>query len=82
MAFVTVGTENSADIELHHNDRGWDWPGRIDSAPFPGEIPRDNLAALLAGVLHDPRLGHRILYVNRGADPFENAHARALAGAS
>jgi uncharacterized protein YbjT (DUF2867 family) len=92
---VYLRAKADADAAVIATDRDWtivrpgrltDDPGtglvRIDSAPFPGEIPRDDLAALLAGVLHDPRAGHRILYVNSGADPFENPLARALAGAS
>jgi uncharacterized protein YbjT (DUF2867 family) len=55
---------------------------RIDSAPFRGEIPRDDLAALLAGVLHDPRTVHRILYVNGGSEPIDQALEVALTGAS
>lgn len=55
---------------------------RIDSTPFGGEIPRDDLAALLAAVLQDPRVGHRILYVNGGLEPIDQALDVALAGAS
>lgn len=54
---------------------------RIDSAPIRGEIPRDDLAAVLAAVLHDPRAGRRILYVNGGLELIDQALEAALAGA-
>lgn len=46
---------------------------RIDSAPFPGEISRDDLAVLLAGVVRDPRGGRHVLYVNGGSEPIDQA---------
>jgi uncharacterized protein YbjT (DUF2867 family) len=77
------------------SDRDWtivrpgrltDDPGtgrvRVNSSPFRGEIPRDDLAAVLAGVLQDPRAGHHILYVNGGAEPIDQALEAALIGAS
>lgn len=51
---------------------------RIDSAPLSGEIPRADLAALLAAVLGSPRAGRRILYVNGGDEPIDKALAPAL----
>ena len=51
---------------------------RIDSAPFSGEIPRVDLAALLAAVLGSTRAGRRILYVNGGDEPIDKALALAL----
>ena len=68
------------------SDRDWtivrpgqltDDPGtgrvRIDSSPFRGEIPRDDLATFLADVLHDPRAAGHILYVNSGLEPIGQA---------
>lgn len=55
---------------------------RIDSAPFSGEIPRADLAALLAAVLGSQRTGRRILYVNGGDEPIDKALALALATTS
>jgi uncharacterized protein YbjT (DUF2867 family) len=55
---------------------------RIDAASFRGEISRDDLAALLAGVVHDPRAEHHILYVNGGAEPIDQALEAAFTGAS
>jgi uncharacterized protein YbjT (DUF2867 family) len=46
---------------------------RIASAPFPGEISRDDLAVLLAGVVRDPRGGRHVLYVNGGSEPIDQA---------
>lgn len=54
---------------------------RIESVPFRGDIPRDDLAGLLAGVLHDPRARHHILYVNGGPEPIDQALEIALTGA-
>ena len=44
-----------------------------------GDVPRDDVAAVLAAVLHDPRANHRILYVNGGEDPLEDVLAHVLA---
>jgi uncharacterized protein YbjT (DUF2867 family) len=82
-------------IKLMASDRDWTIvrPGgladesatrrvRIESAPFDGAIPRGDLAAVLARVLGNPRARHRILYVNGGAEPIDDALAVALAAAS
>ena len=88
---VYLRAKAEADSAVMASGRDWtivrpgrltDDPGtgrvRIDSAPFRGEIPRDDLAALLAGVVHDPRAAHHILYVNSGPEPIERALAAAL----
>src|ERR1700749_2643696 len=46
---------------------------RIDTTPFRGEVPRDDVAELLAALLHDPRATHKILYVNAPEGPGEEA---------
>ncbi|MBV8990351.1 MAG: SDR family oxidoreductase [Solirubrobacterales bacterium] len=46
---------------------------RIDSAPFRGRIPRDDVAAVLDALLLRRDAGQRILYVNGGNDPIEQA---------
>jgi uncharacterized protein YbjT (DUF2867 family) len=92
---VYLRAKAEADAAVMASDRDWtivrpgrltDDPGtgrvRIDSAPFRGEIPRDDVAALLAGVLHDPRARHRVLYVNGGPEPIEQALEVALTGSS
>ena len=88
---VYLRAKADADAAVMASDRGWTIvrPGRltdnsgtglvrVEPAPFPGEIPRDDLAAVLAAVLHDSRAGRHILYVNGGADPVDDALARAL----
>jgi uncharacterized protein YbjT (DUF2867 family) len=92
---VYLRAKAEADAAIMVSDRGWtivrpgrltDNPGtgrvRIDSAPFDGDIPRDDLAALLADVLHDPRSSRRILYVNSGSEPIDEALERALSASS
>jgi uncharacterized protein YbjT (DUF2867 family) len=92
---VYLRAKAGADAALLASDRDWTIvrPGgltsdagtgrvRIDSAPFRGEIPRDDLAVLLAGVLHDPRARRHILYVNGGHEPIDQALEVALIGAS
>ena len=88
---VYLRAKAEADAAVTASDRDWtivrpgrltDDPGtghvRIDSAPFAGEISRDDLAALLAGVLHHPRPGRHILYVNRGPEPIGETLGTAL----
>ena len=90
---VYLRAKAEADAAVIASDRDWTIvrPGRltddpatghvrIDSAPFAGEISRDDLAAVLAGVLHRPHPGRHILYVNHGPDPIDQALGVALAG--
>jgi nucleoside-diphosphate-sugar epimerase len=83
---VYLRAKGQADAAVMASERDWtivrpggltDAPGtgrvRIDSAAFSGELPREDLAALLAAVVHDPRTGHRILYVNGGSEPIDQA---------
>jgi uncharacterized protein YbjT (DUF2867 family) len=92
---VYLRAKAGADAAIMASDRDWTIvrPGgltndagtgrvRIDAAPFRGEIPRDDLAVLLAGVLHDPRARRQILYVNGGHEPIDQALEVALMGAS
>jgi uncharacterized protein YbjT (DUF2867 family) len=51
---------------------------RVQSGPFRGEIPRDDVAALLVAVLDEPRATGATLYVNAGDDPVGAALASAL----
>ncbi len=46
---------------------------RIDSEPFRGEVPRDDVAAVLARLLDGQRFNRRVLYVNGGDEPIEAA---------
>lgn len=83
---VYLRAKAEADAAVTASDRDWTIvrPGRltddsgtgrvrIGSVPFPGEIPRDDLAALLARVLNDRRGSRHVLYVNGGPEPIDAA---------
>jgi uncharacterized protein YbjT (DUF2867 family) len=89
---VYLRAKAEADEALIQSDRVWtivrpvfltDDPGtgrvRLDSARLDGEISRDDIAAVLAAVLHEPRSAQRILYAASGDEPVDEALARALA---
>jgi len=46
---------------------------RIDSAPFRGQVPRDDVAGVLARLLQDPGASRRLLYLNGGDEPIDQA---------
>jgi uncharacterized protein YbjT (DUF2867 family) len=88
---VYLRAKAEADRALAVSDRAWtivrpglltDDPGagrvRIDAEPFRGEVSRDDVASVLAAVIHEPRSVRRTLYVNAGDDPVERALAAAL----
>jgi uncharacterized protein YbjT (DUF2867 family) len=88
---VYLRAKAEADRALTASDHAWtivrpvvldDDPGdgrvRIDTERLDGKISRDDVAAVLAAVLHEPRSLHRILYVSEGDDPLEMALAAAL----
>jgi uncharacterized protein YbjT (DUF2867 family) len=88
---VYLGAKAEADAAVLASGREWTVirPGgltddpetgrlRIDTTPFRGQVPRDDVAELLAAVLHDPRTNHKILYVNAGEDPWQEALDLAL----
>jgi nucleoside-diphosphate-sugar epimerase len=83
---VYLRAKAQADAAVMASDRDWtivrpgaltDGPGtgrvRIDAEPFRGQVPRDDVAAVLALILHDSRASRRVLYVNGGDDPIEEA---------
>jgi uncharacterized protein YbjT (DUF2867 family) len=89
---VYLRAKADADDAVRASDRDWTIlrPGgltddagsglvRIASEPFNGRIPRDDVAAVLARVLDDPRAFGRVLYVNGGAEPIEEAVEAVLA---
>ncbi len=89
---VYLRAKADADTAVMASDRDWTIvrPGRLTddratgqvrvaAAPFHGEIPRDDLAAVLAGVLHDPRSKNHILYVNSGDEPAAIPYGRLFA---
>ena len=51
---------------------------RIQTEPIRDRVPRDDVAAVLAAVLHEPRSARLTLYVVGGDDPIEEALARML----
>jgi hypothetical protein len=51
---------------------------RVQTDPFRGEVPRDDVAAVLAAVLPEPRATGVTLYVNGGEDPVPQALAAVL----
>lgn len=92
---VYLRAKAQADEAVRGSDRDWSIvrPGRltddqgtgrvrIDSAPFRGSIPRDDVAAVLARLLHDPRASRRILYVNGGKEAIEQALEDVLSTAA
>jgi uncharacterized protein YbjT (DUF2867 family) len=87
---VYLRAKAQADAALVDSDRDWtivrpgrltDDPGtgrvRIESAGFSGEIPRDDVAALIAALLTNTSANHHILYVNGGDEPIAEALANA-----
>lgn len=89
---VYLRAKAEADAAVQASDRDWtvlrpggltDDPGtgtvRLDTAPFRGRVPRDDVAAVLAGMLVDPRSSHHVLYVNGGSEPIDEALARTFA---
>jgi uncharacterized protein YbjT (DUF2867 family) len=82
-----------ADAAVQSSDLEWtilrpgalsDDPGtgrvRVDPTTGPGTVPRDDVAAVLARLLHDERAAHRVLYVNGGDQPLDQAVEAVLAG--
>jgi nucleoside-diphosphate-sugar epimerase len=89
---VYLRAKAEADQAVQASDRQWtivrpgrltDDPGtgrvRIGSAPFRGRVPREDVAAVLARLLHDRDLSQRVFYVNSGEDPIDQALEKALA---
>ena len=83
---VYLRAKAQADAAVQASDRQWTIvrPGRltddrgtervrIDSQPFRGSIPRDDVAAVLDALLHEPRSSGRILYVNSGDEELSHA---------
>lgn len=90
---VYLRAKAEADEAVAASDRDWtvlrpggltDDPGtgrvRIDSRAFSGRVARDDVAAVLAGLLSDPRAYGQILYVNDGPDPIKDGLENVLGG--
>jgi uncharacterized protein YbjT (DUF2867 family) len=88
---IYLRAKAEADAALMASDLAWTIvrPGRLTNdpgtgavsmqrEPFRGEIPRDDVAAVLAAVLAEPRAAGATLYVNSGDDPIDAALAAVL----
>jgi uncharacterized protein YbjT (DUF2867 family) len=88
---VYLRAKAEADAAVKDSGRDWtivrpggltDEPGsgrvRIETTPFRGEVPRDDVAAVLAAVLHEPRSAGRIMYVNGGEQLVADALEQVL----
>jgi uncharacterized protein YbjT (DUF2867 family) len=78
--------KKEADIALSRSGLNWlilrpsllvDGPGTgavsLGPAEFHGRISRDDVAATLAELLHEPRIGRQILELDEGSTPIEDA---------
>jgi nucleoside-diphosphate-sugar epimerase len=88
---VYLQAKAAADAAVAASDRAWtivrpgrltDEPGtgrvRVQADPFRGDVPRDDVAAVLAAVLLQPRTAGATLYVGSGGDPIDASLAAAL----
>jgi nucleoside-diphosphate-sugar epimerase len=90
---IYLRAKADADAAVQSSDREWtilrpgpltDDPGtgrvRVDPTPGQGSVSRDDVVAVLARLLHDERAAHRVLYVNGGDQPLDQALATMLSG--
>jgi nucleoside-diphosphate-sugar epimerase len=49
---------------------------RLSEEPFRGQVPREDVAAVLAALVESRRASRRVLYVNSGQDPIATALER------
>ena len=88
---VYLRAKAEADAAVQASDRDWtiirpgrltDDPGtgrvRIASDPFRGQVPRDDVAAVIDVILQEPAATGHVLYLNRGEQPVEDAVAAAV----
>jgi uncharacterized protein YbjT (DUF2867 family) len=88
---VYLRAKAEADAALVASDREWtivrpgfltDDPGtgrvRIQTEPIREQVPRDDVAAVLAAVLHEPRSVRLTIYAVAGEEPIEQALAKIL----
>lgn len=91
---VYLRAKAEADEAVRASDADWtivrpgpltDDPGqgqvRIEADPFRGSVPREDVAAVLARLLHDSRGSHRTLYLGGGEEPLDRALDLALGAA-
>ncbi len=83
---VYLRAKAEADAAVQTSDRDWtilrpgaltNDPGtsrvRVQSSPFSGQIPRDDVAAMLDTLLLEPRSVGEIMYVNQGPADIDQA---------
>jgi uncharacterized protein YbjT (DUF2867 family) len=88
---IYLRAKAEADAAVMASGREWviarpgrltDDPGRgrvrIDTEPFRGDVSRDDVASVLAALVADSRASGRVLYVNGGDVPVDEALAAAL----
>ncbi len=88
---IYLRAKAEADAAVRASDRDWtivrpgrltEDPGtasvRIETAPLRGSIPREDVAAVIARLLGDPRANGHLLYVNSGDLGLDDALDRAL----
>jgi len=89
---VYLRAKAEADAAVMASDRAWtvlrpgrltDGPGtgraRLDTEPRRDEVAREDVAAVIAAVLAEPRSAGAVLYVNGGGEPIADALRAALA---
>lgn len=89
---VYLRAKAEADAAVMASDRDWtvirpggltDDPGtgrvRIETTPFRGQVARDDVATVLEAVINGNAANGRVLYVNGGEQPIDQALAQALA---
>ena len=67
-------------IEVHLVDSTEPPTGVGDPTTGRGTVPRDDVAAVLARLLHERRAAHRLIYVNGGDQPLDQALEAVLSG--
>lgn len=88
---VYLRAKAEADQAVMASDRDWtvirpggltDEPGdgqvRLGTEPFRTNVSRDNVASVLAAVLHEPRSAGHVLYVGDGGDSIDSAIKRVI----
>jgi uncharacterized protein YbjT (DUF2867 family) len=89
---VYLRAKAEADAAVQASDREWtilrpgrltNDPGRgrvqLQESPFRGQIPREDVAAVLDALLRTPSSARRILYANSGDRPIAEALSEVLA---
>ncbi|MET8771395.1 hypothetical protein [Streptomyces sp. NPDC004658] len=70
---LTYAPSHSAAIRAADHDDPGSGTVSLGPAEFHGQIAREDVAATLAELLHEPRIGRQILELNTGSTPIEDA---------